>query len=82
MHAHSMAIVELLRLVGRYPARERSWELLMLALYRSHRQAEALESFWQARRICPRSTDSILVRDCSIWRSQYLRTNRICLACG
>jgi predicted ATPase/DNA-binding SARP family transcriptional activator len=38
------------QLANEQPYRERRWELLMLALYRSGRQAEALEVFAQARR--------------------------------
>src|SRR6266545_1599132 len=48
---HAAAAVELGELVGRYPFRERLHGLLMLALYRSGRQAEALGAFQAARRV-------------------------------
>jgi predicted ATPase/DNA-binding SARP family transcriptional activator len=44
-------IAELERLVSQYPYEERLWEQLMLALYRQHRQADALEAFQRARRL-------------------------------
>jgi DNA-binding SARP family transcriptional activator len=44
-------IGELEALVSAYPLRERFREQLMLALYRSGRQAEALEQFQAARRV-------------------------------
>jgi len=47
---HAAAAAELGELVGRYPFRERLHGLLMLALYRSGRQAEALGAFQAARR--------------------------------
>jgi len=47
---HASATAELEELVGRYPFRERLHGLLMLALYRSGRQAEALGAFRAARR--------------------------------
>jgi WD40 repeat protein/DNA-binding SARP family transcriptional activator/class 3 adenylate cyclase len=49
--AHAKAIRELEVLVGRHPLRERQWRLLMLALYREGRQAEALQAFQRAREI-------------------------------
>jgi DNA-binding SARP family transcriptional activator len=47
---HLELTAELERLVGRYPLRERLLEQLMLALYRSGRQADALEAYRVARR--------------------------------
>ncbi|MFV1962745.1 MAG: BTAD domain-containing putative transcriptional regulator, partial [Acidimicrobiia bacterium] len=45
------AIPQLRELVERHPLRERLHEVLMLALYRSGRQADALRQFRSARRI-------------------------------
>lgn len=42
---HAEAVGEIERLVGRYPSRERLWELLMVALHRSGRQADALRTY-------------------------------------
>ena len=47
---HDQLVPELGALVDRYPLRERLWRQTMLALYRSGRQAEALECFARARR--------------------------------
>jgi DNA-binding SARP family transcriptional activator len=47
---HAAAAAELEELAGRYPFRERLAGLLMLALYRSGRQGEALQAFAAARR--------------------------------
>ena len=48
---HAGVIGELEGLTARHPLREHLWEQLMLALYRSGRQAEALEAFQRARQI-------------------------------
>jgi DNA-binding SARP family transcriptional activator len=47
---HSQAGPELERLVEAHPLRERLWALLALALYRSARQADALNALRRARR--------------------------------
>ncbi|MGC4814771.1 BTAD domain-containing putative transcriptional regulator [Micromonospora sp. DT228] len=46
---HAELIAELRGLVAEHPLREGLWHQLMLALYRSHRQAEALSVFRQVR---------------------------------
>jgi WD40 repeat protein/DNA-binding SARP family transcriptional activator len=46
---HSELVGELEVLVAEYPLRERLWGQLMLALYRSGRQADALAAFQRAR---------------------------------
>ncbi|MFJ4326515.1 BTAD domain-containing putative transcriptional regulator [Streptomyces tricolor] len=48
--AHAEAVSELTSLTGAHPLRERLRELLMLALYRSGRQAEALAVYADTRR--------------------------------
>src|SRR5207237_3850065 len=47
---HAELVPELEALVARHPVRERLRAQLMLALYRSGRQAEALSSYRDARR--------------------------------
>ena len=47
---HLELVGELESLVGRYPLREGLRGRLMIALYRSHRQAEALSAYQDARR--------------------------------
>jgi DNA-binding SARP family transcriptional activator len=48
---HGELVGELEALVAEHPLRERLWMHLMLALYRSSRQAEALEAYRGARRV-------------------------------
>ena len=47
---HSRLVAELEQLVVTYPFREAFWRYLMLALYRSGRQADALRTFQEAKR--------------------------------
>lgn len=46
---HTEAVPELERMVSEAPLREQRWSMLMLALYRSGRQADALRAFQKAR---------------------------------
>ena len=46
---HGEVIGELERLVAEHPVRERLWRLLVLALYRAERQADALAAYRRAR---------------------------------
>jgi DNA-binding SARP family transcriptional activator len=48
---HGEVVAEAEALAANFPLRERLWELLMLALYRSGRQADALRAYQTARRI-------------------------------
>jgi len=48
---HAEAIGELERLVGSYPARERLWELLMVAQHRTGRPADALRTYRRVRSV-------------------------------
>ncbi|MFC4910962.1 AfsR/SARP family transcriptional regulator [Actinomadura gamaensis] len=48
---HAAAVPELEALIARYPLRERPRELLMLALWRAGRPAEALDVYLDARRV-------------------------------
>ena len=62
---HAEAIPELERMVDRYPLRERLRQQLMLALYRSGRQAEALEQYRQGR--------LVLIRELGLEPTEELR---------
>ncbi len=48
---HEQAVPELAALVAEHPLRERMRGLLMIALYRCGRQAEALQAFHEARQV-------------------------------
>jgi DNA-binding SARP family transcriptional activator len=48
---HAEAVGELEQMVDCHPVRERLWELLITALYRSGRQAEALAGYQRVRRV-------------------------------
>jgi SARP family transcriptional regulator, regulator of embCAB operon len=50
LEGHAAAVSELKMLALRYPWRERFFELLMVCLYRSGRQAEAIQTYYQVRR--------------------------------
>jgi DNA-binding SARP family transcriptional activator len=62
---HAGVIADLEAAVAAEPLRERRWELLMVALYRSGRQAEALRAFQRAR--------SLLVEELGIEPGPALR---------
>jgi hypothetical protein len=83
-------IAELTRLVAEHPLREQFWAQLMLSLYRSGRQAEALDRFAQARarlvqelgiepgptlqRLC----QNILTSDATLAAERRPRPTRLC----
>jgi predicted ATPase/DNA-binding SARP family transcriptional activator len=62
---HGALVAELEGLVADHPYRERLWGQLMLALYRSGRQADALQAFHRARQV--------LDEDLGIEPSRWLR---------
>jgi peptide/nickel transport system substrate-binding protein len=63
---HVALVAELEALVAEHPLRERLREQLMLALYRSGRQAEALEAYRSAR--------TYLVEECGLEPGKQLQT--------
>ncbi len=48
---HAEVVAELRALTDQYPLREKYWALLMLALYRCGREADALQAYQRARRV-------------------------------
>jgi DNA-binding SARP family transcriptional activator len=64
---HADLVAEIEALVQRQPLRERLREQLMLALYRSGRQAEALAAYQEARRSLLRSSASSLLQRYATW---------------
>ena len=48
---HAEVVAELRALTDQYPLREKYWALLMLALYRCDRQADALQAYQRGRRV-------------------------------
>ena len=78
---HTRAIAELGQLTAQHPLRERLWALLMLALYRDGRQAEALSAFASARAGLSTSWGSSPARrsrSCSVacWRTTRASSSR------
>ncbi|MFD2686555.1 BTAD domain-containing putative transcriptional regulator [Streptomyces phyllanthi] len=71
--AHTEAVAELTELVAAHPLDERFREMLMLALYRSGRQAEALAAYRQAQSLL---ADELGVDPGPALRSMYERIVR------
>ena len=62
------AIGPLTELTASYPFRERLWTLLMTALYRTGRQADALAAYRTARQQLAEQLGVEPVRGCVKWR--------------
>ena len=73
---HQEVAGELAALVEQHPLRERLRAQLMLALYRSGRQAEALEAFADARRRCSTSSGWSRAKSCGNCRPPSSRRIR------
>ena len=67
-------IGELERLVAEYPVRERLWRLLVLALYRAERQADALAAYRRARAVLAEELGIEPGRSCANWRRRCCGT--------
>ena len=74
--ASGEVIGELEALVSEHPLREGLWALLMVALYRDGRQAEALATYQRARNGWPRSSASTLDGNCSNSSTRSWSTTR------
>ena len=68
---HDELVTEIEALVAAHPLRERPWGQLMVALYRSGRQADALRAYGRARDVLSRSSGSSLGPRCGSWRAAY-----------
>jgi DNA-binding SARP family transcriptional activator len=64
---HAEVTGELESLVAEYPLRERLWRLLVLALYRGERQADALAAYRRPGTCWPPSWGSNPGRSCAGW---------------
>jgi DNA-binding SARP family transcriptional activator len=64
---HAELIGELERQVTEYPVQERLWRLLVLALYRSEWQADALTAYWRGEKCWPPSWGWSPRRSCARW---------------
>jgi len=70
---HADVIGELEALTAAHPLRERVWALLMLALYRSGRQADALSAYQRARELLADELGIDPTADLRILQEQILR---------
>jgi DNA-binding SARP family transcriptional activator len=70
---HVQVIAELEVLTQTHPLRERLWRELMLALYRSDRQAEALAAFERARTVLAEELGIDPSRDLQLLHERILR---------
>ena len=70
---HVQVIAELEGLTQTHPLRERLWRALMLALYRSDRQAEALAAFERARTVLAEELGIDPSRDLQLLHERILR---------
>ena len=71
---HAVLAGELESLVARHPLRERLWAALMIALYRSGRQAEAVRAYQRAR--------DVLVEELGLEPGAELRRLEIAVLAG
>ena len=73
----ALLVPELEAMVAEEPLREERWRLLVLALYRAHRQADALAALRRARETrWPRSSASTPGPRCASWRPRCSRSRR------